>query len=219
MALSCELEGASVVLLGNFNPAIFQPQWFARQSLIRPSEADAAEIQVIAPPITSFKLDWLVIQVTAQKFIATTADMGHLAPLLELVLGTFDSLQHTPVQQMGLNRDMHYRAPSVELWHSIGHKLAPKESWQGLIESPGMETIQISGKRSGSDALKLTVTIQPSIRVQPGVYFGTNEHFDTGGGPARELMQVLKDHWWGAQEHAKTIAETLLQRLSDAAVS
>lgn len=219
MALTCELEGASVVLVGSFNPAIFQPQWFARESLIRPSEADAAEVQVIAPPITSFKLDWLIIQVTADKFIATTADMGHLAPLSELVLGTFDALQHTPIRQMGLNRDMHYRAPSVELWHSIGNKLAPKEYWQGLIDAPGMETIQISGKRSGSSALKLTVTVQPSIRVQPGVYFGTNEHFVAGGESARELIQVLKDHWFSAQEQAKTIAETLLQRLSDAAAS
>ena len=72
-----------------------------------PSEADSAEAQVIAPPIASFMLDWLIIQVTAEKFIATTADMGHLAPLSELVLGTFAALRHTPVRQMGLNRNMH----------------------------------------------------------------------------------------------------------------
>ena len=208
---SCWSEG--------FNPAIFQPQWFARESLIRPSEADEAEVQVIAPPITSFKLDWLVLQITAGQFIATTADMGHIAPLCELVLGTFAALQHTPVRQMGLNRDMHYRAPSIDLWNSIGHKLAPKEFWEGLIDSPGMQTIQISGKRSHSRALRLTVTVQPSVRVQPGVYFGTNEHFEGEEGSARDLMQVLKDHWWSAQEHAKTTAETLLQRLTDAAVS
>jgi hypothetical protein len=219
MPMSCELEGASVVLLGNFNPAIFQPQWFARQSLIRPSEADSPENLLITPQITSFKLEWLIIQVTVDRFIATTSDMGHLGPLSELVLSTFAILEHTPLRQMGLNRDMHYRAPSLELWHSIGHKLAPKEPWEGLLESPGMQTIQISGKRAGSSAVRLTVTVQPSVRIQPGVYFGTNEHFEVGDSSAGELMQILKDTWRSAQEHAKTIAETLLHRLVDATVN
>ncbi len=220
MPLSCELEGASIVLIGSFNPAIFQPEWFARMSLIRASEAADAKIDVIAPPVTSFKLEWVVIQVTTDRFTVSTADMAHLAPLSELVLGTFDILEHTPVKQMGLNRDMHYRAPSLDLWHSIGDRLAPKGDWDGLLESPGMQTIQISGKRSGSSALRLTVTAQPSIRVQPGVYFGTNEHFvNKEESPAAELMRVLKDHWLGAQEYAKTIAEALLRKVADAADS
>jgi len=82
-----------------------------------------------------------------------------------------------------------------------------------------MQTIQMSGKRSGSDAVVLTVTVQPSVRIQPGVYFGTNEHFESSGSSAGELMQVLKDMWRSAQEHAKTIAETLLHRLIDATVN
>jgi hypothetical protein len=33
----CESEGASIVLLGSFNPGIFQPAWFGAHGLIRPN--------------------------------------------------------------------------------------------------------------------------------------------------------------------------------------
>ena len=39
---TCELEGASVVLIGAFNPGIFQPAWLGANKLIRPEEVEAA---------------------------------------------------------------------------------------------------------------------------------------------------------------------------------
>ena len=40
-----ELDDAAVVLLGKFNPAIFQPAWLGATNLVRKEEADGAKIE------------------------------------------------------------------------------------------------------------------------------------------------------------------------------
>jgi hypothetical protein len=46
---NCELEGTSVVLVGNFNPAIFHPSWLASHNMVRGGEAEKAQIQIVSP--------------------------------------------------------------------------------------------------------------------------------------------------------------------------
>jgi hypothetical protein len=45
----------SIVLVGNFNPAIFQPAWLAAKGLIRESEASAAVVEVIHPELAQYR--------------------------------------------------------------------------------------------------------------------------------------------------------------------
>src|SRR5688572_8331526 len=102
------LAGPSIVLLGSFNPAIFHPEWFARHGLLREDEGKA-DLDVVSPPVASFSLDWLKVQVTGDRFIATAEDVGHSLPLRDLVIGTFTYLEHTPIRGVGLNRLMHFK--------------------------------------------------------------------------------------------------------------
>jgi hypothetical protein len=46
MRIVPEIDQASLVLLGRFNPAIFQPFWFARHGIVGADEAGAAEIEI-----------------------------------------------------------------------------------------------------------------------------------------------------------------------------
>ena len=91
-----EIEGASVILLGKFNPAIFQPVWLGVNNLIRAEEAERATIDVINPQVTSFSAEWLRIQVLADRFQATTADPAHYQALRDIVLSIFQLLEYTP---------------------------------------------------------------------------------------------------------------------------
>jgi len=86
----------SIVLVGNFNPAIFQPTWLASKGLIRESEATSASIEVIHPEIAQFRAGWLHLAVTTTKFVASTSDPAHRAPLRDLVMGIFELLDQTP---------------------------------------------------------------------------------------------------------------------------
>lgn len=50
------VNGASIVLLGSFNPCIFQPQWFVSQNLLPKSESDKADVKVISPEVSQFDI-------------------------------------------------------------------------------------------------------------------------------------------------------------------
>ena len=46
MRIEPEISGVSVVLLGDFNPAIFTPAWFALHDLLPESVADDADLRI-----------------------------------------------------------------------------------------------------------------------------------------------------------------------------
>lgn len=212
--LNCELEGVSVVLVGNFNPAIFQPKWLASKGLIRENEGAEAKIQVISPEVTSFVADWLILQVTRERYTAVTTDAAHYEAIRDFTVGVFTLLEFTPLKQLGMNRDMHYRMESMEKWHTVGNVLAPKEIWTPFFSDtpkPGMENLTIIGKRPDSEATVYRITVQPSARIPPpGVYIGINEHFETDAEDSKRLLTTLREHWRDSQAYAKRCAEVLL---------
>ena len=78
---NCELDGSSIVLVGNFNPAIFHPSWLSEHGMVREGDADKADIQVVSPEVSSFTTHWLLLQVTRDKFQASTSDPRILSRL------------------------------------------------------------------------------------------------------------------------------------------
>ena len=99
-----ELAGASIVLLGSFNPSIFHPSWFARQNLISPEEADAdnTKVKVIHKEVTQFETENFTMQITADRFTASAKPSTPGVLLRDLVIGTFYILEHTPVHALGI---------------------------------------------------------------------------------------------------------------------
>jgi hypothetical protein len=132
-----------VVLLGDFNPKIYQPAWFASEGLIRPSEADNAKIQIVHADLAIFSTDWFVLQVARDRFSATIKALAYRAHLRDLVLGTFHKLLHTPLMQMGINCATRVRFKSDDDWHAFGHFLVPKCPWKGILSTPGMRAVHV----------------------------------------------------------------------------
>lgn len=216
-----EIRSASIVLVGSFNPAIFQPAWFVAQNLLRDGSVDlGGETLVVHPQVTRFETESFIIQVTPDKFIATTKPTEHWLPLADLVMGTFYILEHTPVTAMGLNSQSHYSIADEETWHRIGDALAPKDAWKEILDGrPGMATVQIQGKPLGSAAHKITIAVQPSVKVKPfGVYFDTNEHYQ---GPKEStlvnLLETLRSRWDNAQQYADLVANHIIDWTVDRA--
>jgi hypothetical protein len=207
----CEIEGANIVLVGNFNPSIFQPAWLAAHGLIRPEEGEEAKVQVISPQVTSFSTDWLSLVVTDERFHASTSDPSHYEPLRDLVLGIFILLEHTPFTRMGINRDMHFKMPSVDVWHSVGHLLAPKEIWREFLVNPGLNSLVIQGSVEQIPGARISMRVEPSARVQPGIYVGTNQHHEAkGADAAKQLMDILREKWVVSQDYAKSASGRLI---------
>jgi len=211
---SCELDGASIVLTGGtFNPPIFQPAWMAANGLLPAGEAEAVQLEVVHPEVAVFSLDWLRVQVTRDKFQVETSDPAQAVTLRDLVLGIFDLLEHTPFTRMGLNRHMHFKLDRIEDWEEIARPLAPSEPWGDVLgDHPVPANVSFSGTRPGP-AKRLKAAVQLSNRIQPGVYVGTNEHYEseaTGQDGAKELLAHLAACWEASQRHARVVAERVL---------
>jgi hypothetical protein len=215
MSREPEIQGMTVVLLGDFNPKIFQPAWFGGQGLIRQTEADEADVKIVHPDVVEFSLDWLVVQVTRERFSADTQQDAFFEAMRDLVLGTFDLLSHTPLTRMGINMAMHYRMESEDAWHEFGHRLAPKDLWQGVLEKPGLMNLTMQGARPDNHKGHIQVQAQPSRRVPNGILLNVNDHYDakeeqlpSGAGA---IMTMLRDNWETSVGRSKYIIEQLME--------
>jgi len=210
-----EIEGVGIVLVGSFNPRIFQPAWFAAENLIREEEEQAAKIELIHRQVAIFSLDWLHLQVTDEQFIVTTTQSSFYEPLRDLVLGTFRLLRHTPIRMMGLNRDCHFRMPSEETWHAFGHRLTPKEPWAGILTEPGMRSLTMEGLRPDNLKGYIRVRVEPSVRVHPGVFINVNDHYEVKDTATvrgcDEIIDILDREWKSFLDRSAEIVSLLAE--------
>ncbi len=211
------LQGMNIVLLGDFNPKIFQPAWFAAQNLIGEKEAELADVQVIMPDVVVCTMEWLRVQVTHERFQFSTEQEPYYELMRDLTIGTFTLLEHTPIHSLGINMDFHYKMPSIDSWHAFGHKLAPKPHWEGILKNPGLATLIMQGERTDNYTGYMRVSVAPSVKTKSthGIHIGVNDHYQLpdinnvlGCG---EIIKILKDTWIDSVNNAKSISSKLLE--------
>jgi hypothetical protein len=173
-----EIEGSSIVLIGSFNPSIFNPQWLLARELISESDNTDSKVNIISPQVSSFELSWCSVTVTQDRYQAMTTKSPFYELLRDLVIGTFSVLEHTPVRQMGINWYRHYKLSTEEEYHQLGHTLAPKAPWEGLLEKPGLSYLRIEGQRKDDKKGRLYAVVAPSNLIKLGIYVEVNDHFD-----------------------------------------
>jgi hypothetical protein len=194
-----QVRGLTLVLVGDINPAIFQPRWFSSEQLLTDEEARTATIGVIHPDVTSFELSWISLVAQRDRFQVSCTAQPYFDRVVGLVWQTFERLRHTPVRMMGINNEAHYRASSVEAWHALGHRLAPKDLWKDLFPDPGLQSLTIR-QVPRPDGLNghVQVSVEPSARTIPGIFIVINEHFVIGGSEvvgAGQAIELLREKW------------------------
>lgn len=207
---SIEIEGASVVLIGNFNPSIFQPAWLAANELIGKQESEKAKIDAIHSDLCVFTTEWLQLQVTTDRFTATTLNQAFYNVLRDLVHGIFTLLEHTPARAMGLNRRTHFHMGSRERRDKLGFLLAPQSPWEGIVTDSTLSSLLVRGARVGGRGKWFSARVEPSRRILPadsGVYVETNEHYE---GTLPELMKSLSEDWESVQTYGAAVTEKLI---------
>ena len=209
MRIEPEVSGVTVVLLGDFNPAIFTPAWFAMHGLLPQAAAESADLQVAHRQATVFSTDWLSLQVTTDRFMADTQQAPHVR-VCDLVVRVFrEHLHHTPVKAMGINRNVHFRVGSLAERDRIGRALAPMEPW-----GPWRQELELDGKHGGMTSLTMSqlrpqdrapggsvnIKVEPSNRIGDGsgVSVEVNDHYrgaDATSGGGAELMGFLDERF------------------------
>jgi hypothetical protein len=98
-----------------------------------------------------------------------------------------------------------------ENWHHIGHALAPKLIWDGLLEAPGLKLLNIEGQRKDSHAGIVHVTVQPVPLVQHRVSVIVNNHFDVDK-EGTSAVDLLMETWEDSLTQSRDLATTLIQK-------
>jgi len=202
-----------IVVVGDFNPAIFSPDWLERNKLIGEGDAIAAREgsqgrkPLVSHQATTFETDWFTLQVLENQF--SLMSKGVLTPAFkDLSIGIFQLLLHTPVKAVGLNFVGHFKLATQEEQHKIGDVFAPKGIWDTLYpgEYSGLEQLTIRIQRGSRDSGSETndekrITLQRSHNFKHGICLSLNDHHDVTSGddsnltPA-EIVAIIIDEQW-----------------------
>lgn len=215
MAYTAEIFTSSIVAVGDFNPAIFSPDWMERNKLIGESDANSvregrtAKSLIVSHQVATFETKWFVLQVLENQFSLTSKDA--LSPALrDLAVSIFQLVPHTPVTAVGLNFLAHYKLASESEYHRVGDVLAPKDIWTALYpdEMAGLADLTVRIQRGSRGQPTKTndekrIAIQPSNLIKFGAFLSYNDHHDlsTAGEndvKSGERVAALIDSQWEA---------------------
>ena len=234
MRVEPEISGVVIVLLGDFNPAIFTPAWFAMNGLLPRAAADNADLQVAHRQVTEFSTEWLKLQVTTDRFMADTGQAPHIR-VRDLVVRVFNEhLHHTPVRAMGINRNVHFRVTSAAERNRIGKALAPVEPWgrwrqelgldgeYGGMTSLTMSQLRLEDRPKGG---RINVKVEPSNRIgdgRSGVFVEVNDHYavaDATSDGGAQLMGFLHDRFDASIRRSDDIIDHIMSLAREPEVS
>jgi hypothetical protein len=228
VAHAAEILNSSIIAVGDFNPAIFSPDWLERNELIGKGDADVAREGdqgrplLVSHQVTTLETDWFALQVLENQFSLTTKET--LSPAFkDLAVGIFQLLPHTPVTAVGLNFFAHFRLSGTDEYHRLGDVLAPKDIWNSLYpnETPGLAALTIQVKHETRDALsepkdQKRISIQPSHQIKFGIFLLYNDHRDVSAAadknvtPAELVAAVIDKEWESSWKDAVRVFDALL---------
>ena len=173
-----DAEQVSVVLVGSLNPGIFHPEWFRRQGILLPQEAEEAKIKIVSPEVTEIRFLDMKLDVFPDRLVLETTDVSRAEKLQDVLINVLAKLPHTPVTACGLNNAIQFDLNDEAYWHAIGHALAPKELiWDDLLEKPGMALLMIKGVRTGDFPGEVNINVAPSKKFPHGLLVSSNFHY------------------------------------------
>lgn len=211
----------SIVFLGDFNPVIVQPYWLANKKLIRDQEAQSAEVEIIHSEISKFKIkDWLSIEITRDRFELRTSQEPYFAPMKDLAISIFKSLNETPIKAVGVNHLKYFAITNEDDYYKFGDKLAPLNNWSGFINSPKLLNLEIvEQKRKDKLNGSLRIRVQPSdlkLSTKYGILININDHFATEAsskGRDGEVIKMLGENWSASLDRSTEIVESIWQNV------
>ena len=209
-------DRTSIVLVGSFNPRIFQPSWFVRQQLLPPLDEEEAQVELINNDLCAFQTSIFRIEALSERFAAHSIAAPVPDLLRDLVQGTFEILKHNPVVKIGINTSGHFQLDSFDQYNSFGHHLAPKTSlWKPILNEPKTLSLLVQGRRADESTYPgfLNVKVEPSTRIANGILVETNDEFQNENATdASWVSKVLVDEWSDSLNRVAAIREHLLEQ-------
>lgn len=216
MAPTIEVQGVAVVVLGSFNPPMYHPAFLAEVGVAPPLDDSGAAL-IITGDIAQFP----VLHMT---FSADRAKLEVQAPeppwesIRDLAVSALELAGSAPIRAVGINKRRHYALGSDDAWHAAGHTLVPKDMWEPMLVQPGTRRLDVEGTRPDGRDGRILVTVEPSLRVQNGLYIQVNDHFALGteDDPARpdDAVSIISEVFKDSLDRADDIMDRLLEAVT-----
>jgi hypothetical protein len=185
-----ERKQFSIVLVGTFNPLMFQPEWFGKNDVISPEEVEFARNQsnniptIITPQLTVFRTSQLSIRIEQDRFLVL-AEKEPLLIIKDFVKKTFEKLGGLTITAFGYNYSAHYKFNSEPEIHAFADKLTPKQYWRALLGNDvtgddrkgGLSSLQMHQYKDGNEGM-ISIVLQRSVHLkpEPGIFLICNDH-------------------------------------------
>jgi hypothetical protein len=215
---SIQSESVLVSVLGGFNPRIVEPLWLAKHGLVAEEEADDAQRQLIDEDLARIVLPWAELIVLQDRLqVDARNEIVNAAQLRDLLVGVLRLLPHTPITIVSINHRVLVSAESEEQWHGVGHTLAPKELWEGILDKPGMLDYAMQGIRPDGLDGAIKVRIQPSPHAKWGIFINVNDEWvlpdQDDPEPAARAAELIQKIWPEAEARTTAIRRELYKRV------
>ena len=228
MPFKAEIFTSVIVVLGDFNPAIFTPDWFERNNLIGEGDATVAreggtgKQPLISRQVSNFETEWFTLQVLDSQLSLTSRNVLNPA-FKDLTVGIFQLLSQTPVRAIGLNFIGHFKFNTMENLHKVGDTFAPKNIWNTLYPDnfyTGLEKLTIriqNGSRESGPVNndEKRITLERSNNFKYGIALSINDHHDLtrdddNSTPAERLVSIVEGQWESVWHDAERVFDKLL---------
>jgi len=214
-------KSMTLVFLGDFNPILFQPLWFAEKKLIMEGEAQQADIEILHPNLTKFKLDWVEFEINPGRLEMKISKEPFFEPARDLIVGIFKYLKGTPIRSLGINHTKNFSVPTREMYYDFGNKLVPLALWSNFMDDPRVNIVEIlekprKDKLPGMIRVRITPTL-PHLNIQFGVSMNVNDHYQLEEGRKDregEILNTLVMQWDYSKTRSDEIVDSLLEKLN-----
>ena len=183
-----ERKQYSIVLVGAFNPLMFQPEWFGRNGVIPLEELEIARNSdnvlqtIITPQLTQFRISQLSITVEQNRF-QIIAEKEPLLTIKDFAVKTFENLGGLPINAYGFNYSAHYQFNSASDIHTFADKLTPKQYWSSFLgknvtgddRKGGLSSLQMYQVKENNKG-QTSIVLQKSIYFTHGIFLNSNDH-------------------------------------------
>lgn len=215
---------SSIVLLGNFNPAIFHPEWFDRYKILPVQDIQSAlgekpkiqeidlgnskmiinekPVMIVDNGRSLLTFPSLKIAVNTERFDASIEHEDNIQVMIDAVIKIFTFLNHTPVNSFGFNFHGHikYKQDVNDL---LKNTFAAD---YGKLNDVFGDEFKVSGTiKNKFDIFESTLQLEQSNYIKDGLYYNFNLHHKTETNQAEESITEIKKRYYSSYSYCSTI--------------
>lgn len=225
-AAPADIVGYSIVLVGQFDPGQAQPSLLAKAGLLDEGDLSDLTYDMLVKDLVVAKLPWIAFTIERTKLAAlTTLQFPVAEPVRDFVLDLIELMPSKRYTALGINRDTHMPLRSRELYQALLDKLAGSPNrdslsddvYEGALLRPVPLSLTIQGQRDDGARGTVTVRVEPSLQVFPGVYIQINDHFDanpdTLDAEPEQLLERLTERWSNSMMRTQRIISAIRNQI------